>query len=72
MYANSDAVATWSETQILTAFDAAAGDNFGRAVALYNTTLVVGAHQYYDNAKGMFMNIMCLTKFHYQIFLIIM
>jgi MYXO-CTERM domain-containing protein len=34
---------SWSESAILTAFDAAAGDRFGRAVAISGNTVMVGA-----------------------------
>ena len=54
MFATMDAGQTWSERQTLTATDAAAGDWFGRAVALYNTTLVVGANQNYGSSRGIY------------------
>lgn len=43
VYTFNDAGGNWSETQKLTASDAAAGDLFGSAVALDGTTALVGA-----------------------------
>ena len=51
MYATYDGGQSWSEQQELVAFDEAAGDEFGCAIALYNDMVVVGAYLD-DNERG--------------------
>ena len=51
MYVTIDGGVTWMERQTLLAADGAAGDQFGWAVDVHNSTIVVGAWQD-DNEKG--------------------
>ena len=51
VYGTYDDGATWVERQTLRAADGAAGDQFGWAVAVHDSTIVVGAWQD-DNEKG--------------------
>eukprot|EP00968_Pinguiococcus_pyrenoidosus_P015718 scaffold1465_cov148-Pinguiococcus_pyrenoidosus.AAC.2 len=50
MYRSMDVGASWSFQQKLTAFDGASYDEFGSAVAISGSLVLVGAHQ--NNAKG--------------------
>ena len=51
LYITHDNGITWAEKQKLVVADGAAGDEFGRWLAVYNSTIVVGA-RYDDNEKG--------------------
>ena len=51
VYITYDNGITWVEKQKLVAADGAAGDDFGRYLAINNETIVVGA-RYNDNEKG--------------------
>ena len=43
---------TFEQLAKLTAADAAAGDGFGRSVAIDGDTVVIGAFQYYNDGPG--------------------
>ena len=51
VYATNDNGATWSQAQKLVSADGAADEKFGRNVAIYSSTIVVGA-PHDDNEKG--------------------
>jgi len=52
IFGATNAAESWSQTQTFTASDAAAGNHFGRAVALGGNTAVVSAFQYLGNGPG--------------------